>query len=185
MYWMQNNEENTVASIDTLLTTRGFECKTFSQVIIANNLSIAPKIAKYNINHRSRYFTVSDTYNNCFYVENSARGDFQLRAICDPQWQQAVNRFALSGFKEPPTPARTYDAVTPDGSRAVILGYQFDLLALLNIDATPHGFVYSPILLCFDYQVETVQAIVGPKIEVRSFFKGELYEWEKETSGAH
>ena len=67
----------------------------------------------------------------------------------------------------------------------MILGYQFDLLALLNIDATPHGFVYSPILLCFDYQVETVQAIVGPKIEVRSFFKGELYEWEKETSGAH
>lgn len=185
MYWMQNNEENTVASIDTLLNTRGFKCKTFSQVIIANNMSIAPKIAKYNVNHRSRYFTVSDTYQNCFYVENSARGDFQLRAICDPQWQQNVNRYALSGFREPPTPARTYDAVTPDGSRAVILGYQFDLLALLNIDATPHGFVYSPILLCFDYQVETVQAIVGPKIEVRSFFKGELYEWEKETGGAH
>ena len=184
MYWMKNNEENTVASIDTLLNIRGFRCRAFSQVVIASNMSIAPKIAKYSVDHRSRYFTVSETYNNCFYVENSARGDFQLRAICDPQWRQDVNRLALAGFKPPAMPARTYDAVTLDGTRAVILGYQYDLLALLNIDATPDGFEYSPILLCFDYQADTIQAIVGPKIEVRSFFKGDQHEWEKEISGA-
>ena len=183
MYWMRNNEENTVASIETLLTIRGFPCSIFSQVVIASNMSLAPKIAKYNINNRGRYFTVSDAYNNCFYVENSTRGDFQLKTICNPTWQQRVNRIALSGFREPSLPSRSYDAVTEDNSRAVILGYQYDLLALLNIDATPHGFRYSPILLCFDYQVDTIQAIVGPKIEVRSIFKGDLYEWEKEIRG--
>jgi hypothetical protein len=182
MYWMQNNEENTVASIDTLLTSRGFACRSFSQVIIASSLNVAPKIAKYSVNQRSRYFTVSDAYSNCYFVENSYRGDFQLKTICDPQWQQEVNHATLQGFKEPPTPTRSYDAVTLDNSRAVILGYQFDLLSLLNIDAAPSGFKYSPILLCFEYQVETLQLILGPKIEVRAIPEGGLYEWEKENN---
>jgi len=53
------------------------------------------------------------------------------------------------------------------------------LLALLNTDPAPRGFAYSPILLCFDYQAEAMQSIVGPKIEVRTCIGGETIEQEK------
>ena len=49
----------------------------------------------------------------------------------------------------------------------LILHYQCDLLKLSDIRPIPEGFRGSPIMLCFDYQTQTVQGIVGPAIEVR------------------
>lgn len=45
--------------------------------------------------------------------------------------------------------------------------YQCDLLMLSDIHPMPEGFRGSPIMLCFDYQTQVIQRIVGPAIEVR------------------
>ena len=50
-------------------------------------METAKKIGKHPVNSRSRYFTVSDAYNNCFYLENSARGDELLSIILDEEKQ--------------------------------------------------------------------------------------------------
>lgn len=179
MFWLRNNEENTVASIDTLLNARDFHCTVYAQVVIGTKMETAKKIGKHRVNSRSRYFTVSDTYNNCFYLENSARGDELLNTILDEEKQMQENRMALMGFNPPAVATRAYDALTPDLQRPVILGYQCDLLALLNVDPAIPGFQQSPIILCYDYQVDAIQTIVGPLIEVRSINGG--YYREKET----
>lgn len=168
MYWMRSTEENTSAALETMLHARGFRCEVFSQVIIGTNMNVAEKIAHHRINARSRYFTVSDYYTNCFFVLNNAAGDKLLSIIIDPVKRHAENQRFLSGFVPPAIATREYDAVTPDGLRPVILNYQFDMLELLNISFAPHGFSESPILLCYDYQVEAIQRIVGPMIEVRA-----------------
>ena len=169
MYWMRNHEENTVASIDTLLAARGLTCQSFEQVIISDNMHVAIDIAKHGINSRSRYFTLTDQPNHCYFLENSANGDRQLSILLDPLKQQRINNRALNGFDPPRSFSRTHDAVTKDGTRPVVLGYNFDLLSLVSFDAVHHGFPQSPILLCFDYQADTLQEIVGPKVEVRTF----------------
>ncbi len=181
MFWMRSVEENTVAAIETMLGARGFRCESTSQVIIGTRMNVAEKIAHHQVNARSRYFTVSDHYQNCFFVVNSALGDALLSIIIDPDKRQIENRKALMEFNPPAIATREYDAVTRDGLRTVILNYQCDLLALLNICYAPYGFSESPILLCYDYQVDTLQTIVGPLIEVRSINGG---EWnEKENPG--
>lgn len=178
MFWLRNNEENTVASIDTLLNARGLHCTVFAQVIIGTKMETAKKIGKHPVNSRSRYFTVSDAYNNCFYLENSARGDELLSIILDEEKQIQENRLALMGFNPPTAATRAYDALSPDRQRPVILGYQCDLLALLNVDPAIPGFRQSPIILCYDYQVDAIQTIVGPLIEVRSISGGDNREKE-------
>ena len=87
------------------------------------------------------------------------------------------------GFDPPAIATREYDAVTKDGRQPVILNYQCDLLALLNISYAPYGFEQSPILLCYDYQVPSIQTIVGPMIEVRSIIGGGMDE--KQEMGGH
>ena len=169
MYWMRNNEENTVASIDTLLAARGLTCQSFEQVIISDNLRVAVDITKHGINSRSRYFTLSDQPNHCYFLQNSANGDHLLSVLLDPRRKQQINFRALHGFDPPGSFSRTHDAITKDGTRPVVLGYDFDLIKLVSFDVVHHGFPQSPILLCFDYQADTLQQIVGPKVEVRTF----------------
>ena len=166
MFWRKNQEENTVAAIDTMLARRGFKCTVFSQVIIASNMRVSAKLAKIDYTGRSKYYTVSDEANNCFFVENSMRGDQQLGTIIDLQLQQELNRKILQHYNPPPNITRNYDAVTKDGRRPVILGYLFDLIPLVHMSPLVDGFPEAPVILCFDYQVSAIQTIVGPLIAV-------------------
>lgn len=180
MYWMRTQEENTVAAIDALLITRGFSCTVFNQVLIGSNLNLAVKISRYKLNSRSRYFTLSEEYNHCYYLENSFYGDELLRILIHPELSWKTDRAALKGYEPPPAWARTCDATENSGRRPVILGYQFDLLKLHELDGVHLGFPQSPILLCFDYQRDALQAIAGPLIEVRSFSGGLAHERKNE-----
>ena len=178
MYWQRTNEENTVAAIDALLSARGFRCSSYSQVIIASQQKLAITISKQKVNGLSRYFTVSTSYNNCYFVENSFRGDWLLKLLIQPRMQAQLNRKLLENYRSNDTNARGYAAVTKDGLRPVVLAYPFDLLELMNLSPVPEGFHYSPILLCFDYQADTIQSIVGPKFEVRPCTGGTQIEQE-------
>ena len=169
MYWMRNQEENTVASIETLLSSRGFECTIFNQVIIGSNLNVAVRIARYKLNSRSRYFTLSDEYDHCYFMENSAHGDELLRILINPHERTKMDQTALRGYGPAPKWTRYCDGLSVEDNRPVILGYHFDLLRLQDLDGSHAGFQESPIVLCFDYQREAIQSIVGALIEVRTF----------------
>ena len=78
-----------------------------------------------------------------------------------------INHAALSPFHPPRIPTREYDAIETSLDRPVLLNYQCDLLMLSDIHPMPEGFRGSPIMLCFDYQTQVIQKIVGPAIEVR------------------
>ena len=172
MYWMKTQEENTVAAIDALLVTRGFSCTIFNQVVIGSNLNLAVKIARYKLNSRSRYFTLSEENDHSYYLENSFYGDELLKILIHPDLRLKVDRAALQGYEPPPDWVRTCDATAEDGQRPVILGYSFDLLQLHELDGAHNGFPQSPIVLCFEYQRDALQAIAGPKVEVRPFSGG-------------
>lgn len=167
MYWMKNEEENTVASIHSLLSARGFRTEITSQAVIGNNMRVAKRIARLGINKPSRYFVITDAFNNCYFLTNDINGDDLLRIIIDPAASFKEDRRFLNGYRIPDYENATYDALTPDGLHPVMLGYQCDLFTLLNMDETPRGFNWSPIVLCYDYQADVLQSIVKPSIEVR------------------
>ena len=174
MYWMKNEEENTVASIQSLLSVRGFQQEITSQVVIGNNIRVAKKIARLGVDGQSRYFVITDEFNNCYFLTNDVNGDALLRIIVDPAASYAEDRRFLTGYRIPENENARYDALTPDSLRPVTLGYQCDLKSLIKLDDAPHGFRegQTPVLLCYDYQADVLQSIVKPSIEVRPITGG-------------
>ena len=172
MYWQAKEEHNIIDAIDTLLHARGFKCTNYSQVIISEYMRVAESIAKQNINGVSRYFTVSDSFDHTYFLTNDANGDALLRLLVNPELDRQAMTNYLRNYIPPKAPTRSYDALTEDGLSPVILGYHFDLLKLLTLDEAPVGFRYRPILLCYDYQVYTIQRIVGHQIDVRPITEG-------------
>ena len=182
MYWSKSSEDNTVSSIEQLLAARGLECTAFSQLIIGRSMEVARRIGKYQVDTLDRYFTVASNYQHCFFVENNAAGDELLSLIVNPQKQIRFNRRVLAPYRPPKEPTRAYDAVTPDGEQPVTLGYQCDLRALLDTDHAIPGFSRRPIILCFDYQADAIQDIVGSLTEVRPIIGGNEFYEEKNHS---
>ena len=90
-----------------------------------------------------------------------------MKIILIPDMALELNQAILAPYHPPRTPNREYDAIDVQHDKPVILNYQCDLLKLSDIRPIPEGFRGSPIMLCFDYQTQTVQGIVGPAIEVR------------------
>lgn len=170
MYWLKAVEDNSCGVIEVLLERLGLPCTVFSQVLIGTNMNVAVKIAKYSYGQKycqRRFFHVSDDYNNCYYILNNREGDMLLSLIIHPEQQAELNARVLRNYT-PSNAARGFDAVTKDGRHPIILSYPFDLQAIVNTENCIVGFREGTILLCFDYQQDALQAIVGPMVEVRS-----------------
>ena len=167
MFWMRLTEENSAAAIQTLLNMRGFHVRTVSQIIIGNSMPVAEKLCRSSNPFGDRYYVVSPFYDKCHFITNNAEGDELLSLIINPEKARSVNLAALSDYEPPRMTTRAYDAVDTNENRPVLLNYECDLLPLSMIDLPPHGFDGGYIMLCFDYQAQTLQNIVGPAVEVR------------------
>lgn len=168
MVWFQGTEDNNAAAVETILKSSGFQCAVKSQIIIGSNMGVAERITRTRKKEKDRYFTVSNSYNDCFFLTNNSDGDELLKIILDDHAQDLVNDAALSGLAPPGYSSRQFDAVTMDRKQPVSLNYKCDLLKLINFDPKPPGFQQSPIVLCLDYQVDTLQRILGPHVDVRA-----------------
>ena len=166
MYWLAGTEENVSAMVEQVLNIRGMPVTTFNEVIIGSRMPVAQKLMRQGKHVHSRYFTLSPHCNSIFFVTNDRRGDALFSIIVDQQKQLEINRVALSDFI-PPRESRFYDAMTPDGKRPVILGYTCDLLTFSDLSAFMPGFEEPTIVLCYDYQLNTIQSLVKTPTEVR------------------
>jgi hypothetical protein len=169
MYWRNPTELNTAASINALLEARGLPCDLMCQVIIGTNMRVAEKITRPGVNVRSKFITLDDEFNNCYFITNDEDGEALLRLITNRRLQESfIRSFMKDTYKPLDTVNRAVDAVTLDGQRPVIFSYECDLLRLASIDLVPIGFEETPIILCLDYQVDAIQNIVGGMVEVRA-----------------
>lgn len=166
MFWLAGTEENMSAMVQQVLNLRGIPVSVFNQVIIGSRMSVARKLMRREEHTRSRYFSLSPRYNSIFYITNDHRGDELLSIIVDPQKQVPINRLALEDYI-PPRENRFYDALTADELRPVILGYTCDLITFSNMSAFMPGFSEPTIVLCYDYQLNTIQFLVETPTEVR------------------
>lgn len=168
MFWLAGNEENTVTAVRALLYARGFQVEVFPQIVIGRSMSVAVKLGRPRIRNAKNYFTVSDFYDSCFFLTDDANGESLLTLLIHPELQHRINRQILSHYQLPKSFTRDYDAVDPTNNQPIILGYLCDLQRLININEAPYGFQMEPAVLCFDYQVNAIQKIVGPMIQVSS-----------------
>ncbi len=167
MFWMRLTEENTAAAILTHLNVRGFKVRTLCQIVIGNRTNVAVKLCRSPNPFGDRYFVVSHFFDSVHFITNNAEGDELLRLIINPDQAMELNRLILSPYQPPRTTTREYDAVDTESNRPVLINYACDLIPLSIARSTPTGFDGGLIMLCFDYQVQTIQSIVGPSVEVR------------------
>lgn len=177
MYWMKNSEENYAAAIKSLLLARGFHISLIHQVVIGSTMSVAQRLCHSAKAFGNKYFVVSTFFAQCLFLTNNHEGDALLALILNPQKALEFNRAILAPFQPPTIPSREYDAIDVQRISPVILNYQCDLLRLSDIRPMPSGFRGEPIMLCLDYQAQTIQRIVGPVIEVRPV--GSISNYEK------
>ena len=167
MYWMKNSEENYAAAVKSLLLARGFGITSIHQIVIGSTMSVAQRLCHGAKPFGNKYFVVSTFFAQCLFLTNNKEGDTLLELILHDELAMEINHAALSPFHPPRIPTREYDAIETSLDRPVLLNYQCDLLMLSDIHPMPEGFRGSPIMLCFDYQTQVIQRIVGPAIEVR------------------
>lgn len=167
MYWMKNSEENYAAAVKSLLLARGFGITSIHQIVIGSTMSVAQRLCHGAKPFGNKYFVVSTFFAQCLFLTNNKEGDTLLKLILHDELAMEINCAALSPFHPPRIPTREYDAIETSLDRPVLLNYQCDLLMLSDIHPMPEGFRGSPIMLCFDYQTQVIQRIVGPAIEVR------------------
>lgn len=125
-------------------------------------MSVAQRLCHSAKPFGNKYFVVSTFFAQCVFLTNNADGDNLLKIILHPDMALKINQAMPAPYHPPRTPNREYDAIDVLLDRPVILNYQCDLLKLSDITPMPGGFRGSPIMLCFDYQAQTVQGIVGP-----------------------
>ena len=163
----KNSEENYAAAVKSLLLARGFGITSIHQIVIGSTMSVAQRLCHGAKPFGNKYFVVSTFFAQCLFLTNNKEGDTLLKLILHDELAMEINRAALSPFHPPRIPTREYDAIETSLDRPVLLNYQCDLLMLSDIHPMPEGFRGSPIMLCFDYQTQVIQRIVGPAIEVR------------------
>ena len=167
MLWLRSIEENFASSVQSMLNVRGFRVRVLKQVVLGDKMDLALKLCHRGTRKGSRYFVLSNFFNNCYFLTNDANGDRQLRALWDADAAQRYNQRALINCSPPDRLTHAYDAIDTEEGRPVILNYKCDLLTLPDIDYAPAGFAVSPIIKCFDHQVSVLQQLVGTMAEVR------------------
>lgn len=171
MFWMRLSEENYAARTKTLLNRRSFSANYVSQIMIGSNMGVAAKLCRSPKTFGDRFFVVSRFYSGCHFITNNSEGDELLSMIIFPEQTAAFNRRVLAPFQPPEYATREYDAVEVSSNRPVILNYTCDLCLLASANPKPKGLDGRPIMLCFDYQTQTVQDILGPSTEVRPIIR--------------
>jgi hypothetical protein len=171
MFWMRLSEENYASSVMSLLNVRSFKVTTLTQIIVGYNMALAAKLCRSPNPFGDRFFKVSNFFDACNYLTDNIEGDDLLRLITNPEQALEFNRRILAPYAPPRITTREYDAVELQSNRPVILNYTCDLIQLTLARSSPNGFDGGPIMLCFDYQVQTVQNILGASVEVRPILK--------------
>ena len=168
IFWQRLSEENHAAGIKVLLQARGFRIDTITQIVIGNRMSVAEKLCRSPRLNGDKYFVVSDFFENCFFVTNDTAGDRLLPRIIRPLSFLDFDRQALASYLPPRTVERICDAEEAHTGRPVLLNHSCDLLLLEWLRQQSYSFQEKPIVLCYDYQKEVMQSVLGDSAEVRA-----------------
>lgn len=168
IFWQRLSEENHAAGVKVLLQARGFRIDTITQIVIGNRMSVAEKLCRSPRLNGDKYFVVSDFFENCFFVTNDTAGDRLLPRIIRPLSFLDYDRQALASYLPPRTVERICDAEEAHTGRPVLLNHSCDLLLLEWLRQQSYSFQEKPIVLCYDYQKEVMQSVLGDSAEVRA-----------------
>ena len=168
IYWQRISEENHAIGIRGLQQARGFRINIMSQIVIGNRMNVAEKLCRSPRLSGDRYFVLSDFFDGCWFVTNDAAGDDLLPMILRPTGYVNFNRHVMADYQPPRPGERIIDAEEPRTGRPVFLCYGCDLQLLDSLRQRRYGFQKKPIVLCFDYQRETMENILHDAAEVRT-----------------
>ncbi len=172
IFWQRVTEENHAYGIKALLQARGFRINALSQIVIGNHMDVAEKLCRSPRPGGDKYFVVSDFFDHCYFVTDDAAGDRLLPMIIRPVDFRGAP--ALAAYRPASQGERLFDALEASTGRPVLLEYGCDLLMLeqLRLGCGP---LKEPIVLCFDYQCDSVSRILGDAAEVRPI-PGEIWQ---------
>lgn len=114
------------------------------------------------------YFVLDGSYEHFYYLTNDRRGEFSLRLLCDADLKAALDEILSEDLSEGrPDWSVENDALDGNGA-PVLFAYSCDMPRIRRFDAALdlHGLMGT--LICFDFQLEALRRVCGPRVRFQS-----------------
>ena len=117
---------------------------------------------------KHQYFILDGVFRHFYYLTNDRYGEMLLRLLCDSESRATLNTILSEDLK----PCRAGVSVEHDGydvhGLPVLFGYTCDMPRIKRFDNALSLREQNGVLICFDYQEETLRQICSPYVKLQS-----------------
>lgn len=114
------------------------------------------------------YFVLDGSYEHFYYLTNDRRGEFGLRLLCKPELRAALDEVLSEDLADGrPDWSVENDAFDGQGD-PVLFAYLCDMPRIRRFDTALDLYGLMGTLICFDFQLETLRRVCGPRVRFQS-----------------
>lgn len=114
------------------------------------------------------YFVLDGSYEHFYYLTSDRRGEFGLRLLCEPELKAALDEILSEDLSEGrPNWSVENDALDGNGD-PVLFAYLCDMPRIKRFDTALELHRRTGTLICFDYQLEVLRRVCGPRVRFQS-----------------
>lgn len=114
------------------------------------------------------YFVLDGSYEHFYYLTNDRRGEFSLRLLCELELKAALDEILSEGLSESrPNWNVENDALDGNGD-PVLFAYLCDMPRIRRFDTALDLHGRTGTLICFDFQLEALRRVCGPRVRFQS-----------------
>ena len=114
------------------------------------------------------YFVLDGSYEHFYYLTSDRRGEFGLRLLCEPELKAALDEILSEDLSEGrPNWSVENDALDGNGD-PVLFAYLCDMPRIKRFDTALELHGRMGTLICFDYQLEVLRRVCGPRVRFQS-----------------
>lgn len=126
------------------------------------------------------FFLLDCGYKHFYYLTNDRKGQVILKLLCDIPKRNALEQILMDGLYPPENDTSVdADAVDPSG-KPVLFAYFLDIPRINRFCNGLRLHQKQGILICFDFQADTLNAMCGNRVLVQSIrfekFEGSFFE---------
>ena len=138
-----------------------------SGLLLSDSIDILRTLLERSRTRRLDHFLFNDGYEHFYFLTNDSYGETLLQLLYHPEIIEQVNAALLQEFQPPlPNSRLEYDAID-DSSAPILFSYLPDIPRLYRFVSALDLLNSTGILVCFDFQADTLRSLCGDNIELQ------------------
>lgn len=114
------------------------------------------------------YFVLDGSYEHFYYLTNDRRGEFGLRLLCDPELKAALDEILSEDLSKGRLDWSVENDALDGNGDPVLFAYLCDMPRIRRFDTALDLHGRMGTLICFDFQLEALRRVCGPRVRFQS-----------------